>query len=228
MKFITPILFVFASTVCANSFNDLFDILEKRDFLGLNCNNEILTIKDCFVYPTINTYEQLCPIVESEKCQQLYTDPFKLIPSCQDVPIISTFFQSSLLDDLRHHLNLSCQKDEAGILCPFSEIMLNKISKILNPITVEQYNKAKESTCQSQICREATFNAYSHITTTTKAFENLSLPFNIPEFDDVVIDKQELANYLDSEECKDMSGASTLNIGFGILISLALLIFSLY
>ena len=208
--------------------SDIFTFSDKRDFLGVKCNEEIKEIKDCFTYPNIDNYEQLCPTLESEKCKQLFNEPFQLVPNCQDVPFISKFFQSSYLENIKYRFELSCKKDEAGNICPFSEIELNKFSKNKTVLTVEQYNTAKQNTCQSQICREATYNYYAFAGNFTKNFDKATQLFTLPEYDSVVIDKKELADYLDSEECKLESGTSTLNISTAFFISIGLLLLSLY
>jgi len=218
MKFITPLLtLVAASTIYA------------KKVINLLCDNEVREIDECFQNPTINTLEVVCKIYKSEKCQKFFTDPFSVIPNCKNDELYSVMLQPLITNNLNRQYNLACLKDEVGNPCPYGEILLKEYSHVLNPLTDGQKQEAKKNTCQSNICREATYKAFFDYEAAKKVIDGIMEADDVPQDNSINVGKQEVAKYMDTEECKAMSSdASILRIGAGVFISVGLLLLSLY
>ena len=228
MKFTTPILaFVAASTVCASHITKL----NKRT--NAQCEAEIKVIKECIQTPTLNTLDYMCKKYESEECQKFYADPMSIIPSCKNDTFYTRYFQPLTIGNTKQQFNLVCIKDEAGNQCPFGEFLLKEYSNLANPVSSEQREELRKSSCRSKICREATYKAFFDYEAAFAVWASLRAEIGVEEDTSVYVGKQEAAKYMDTEECKAMSGASmsgvsTLKIGTGFLISIGLLLLSLY
>jgi len=196
MKFITLILaFIVAFTVYAE---DEVDIIYKK------CQNELQNYSECLTKPKVNIFEQSCSSITSEKCQQFYDNPFKYVPICEKDIITDDLLHPIIMNYVNQGALLACQKDEAGNLCPFADYTLKEYSKIYNPMTDEDMKKAKENTCKSKICREATYKAYVDIQVARAYYDQKIALGHIREEEAAL--KEEIAKYLNSEECKAMSG----------------------
>ncbi|OUM63254.1 hypothetical protein PIROE2DRAFT_10219 [Piromyces sp. E2] len=228
MKFFTPLLtLVAAGTIYANGITDLLNNLNKRDNVETECDTREIT--DCITSPTVNSQEYLCQKIKSDICQKFYADPFGVLPSCKNDTIFSKLFQPIVVNSTKQQYNLICQKDEAGNICPYGEILLKEYSKVLNPISDKQREELLKSTCQSKYCREATYRAFADYDEARRTVKEATpgVIYN-PKDNIIYIGKQEVAKYMDTDECKAMSDASTLKISTGFFISIGLLLLSLY
>jgi len=219
--------FVFGSNISLN-------VLERRDLnisigddvqpkidIGDTCKTQLITFKDCLENPTNTQLEKDCQVFMNDQCQNLFKDPVSQIPGCKD--------NLEVMEELQLYIKsfvplyqLGCAKDEVGQRCPFSETSLKTSFFMINGTEFERLTK---ETCQSDICRDLTIKAYHK-----DSAQKLS-SFKVNIGGDKKNDKPaqvSFTEYLDSDECKAMSGATTLKISGGLLLTLALYLLSLY
>lgn len=169
------------------------------------CMTELEPYEDCIDDPTPSTLDTYCTIFLSDNCQKFYKDPMSFIPNCKGSQLIDENLEGIIKSYVPVY-NLACQKDEVGNPCPFSEVVI----KTFTFLNSKELNEKMDNTCRSNICREATLNAFAENT----------------EFS--ITGKKSKHDYLNSDDCKNISGAASLKIGSGILISIGLLLLSLY
>jgi len=230
MKFFTPVFALFAaSAVCANRSEGLINFLQKRDatmdesaFQNVSeaCINEIKQYKPCLKSPSGKNFDKICQQIKSDECKNFASNPQSLLPSCKDYPQVLEYFSPDLLEENYSVYIFSCTKDEAGNQCPFGNAVANR----KNDFTGSEAEKTMKDTCSSKICREATYEIFKNI---TDKIYNDSKNLSAVSLIDLA-DTEELLDFLDSDECKAMSGSSTFKIGTGIFVSLGLLLLSLY
>ncbi|OUM68797.1 hypothetical protein PIROE2DRAFT_57880 [Piromyces sp. E2] len=170
------------------------------------CKVELQQYQECIDDPTPSTLDTYCPKFLSDNCQKFYKDPMGLIPSCKSTGLIDINF-GEIVNTVLPVYKLACQKDEVGNPCPFSDVVIKSFT-FLNATTLKD---KLETSCRSDLCREATINAFASET----------------EFS--ITGKKEKQEFLKSDECKNISsGATSLKVRSGLLISIGLLLLSLY
>jgi len=243
MKLLTfTFILIAVSAVYANYVNSVISTLKKRknndddgdyNFESLNftinkkCLKEYSKYNNCITDINYANHEKVCPSITSDTCQEFYKDPMSFLPSCMDFPkFVNNFPIYAKCFALSN--TFLCQKDENGNLCPLSEISL-KSSVFITDFEGNQFNKTREITCQSKICREATFNYYSKYEEALSYVDKLVLNITESEYNKSIQKSKNLTDYLNSDECKAMSSAvSTLKFCSGLFISLSLLLLSFY
>jgi hypothetical protein len=140
---------------------------DKNDASGIPkaCITEMMKIEKC-ISPKITkeNINMICTTTKSQECQQFFTNPMSLLPSCQKfselIKISTKIFNNSL--------SLMCENDESGNLCPFTEYEIAAADKSLVPTNSLVSNisntiptgtdaiSAIKSSCSSAKCKAAT------------------------------------------------------------------------
>jgi len=203
MKFITS-LFAF---IVASAIYTKVSAVDAEYLASIKCQNELEKYLECLTNPKIYTVEQVCPKIQSERCQQFYNDPLNYVTTCKEDPFTTKMLNPIIMNNINNFNLLACQKDEAGNPCPFSELTIMEFSDLDDkPMTDEELKKAKENTCKSKICRDVTYKAYSNIRAAKEYFDKEIAIGNVKGTK--LAQREEIAKYLDSEECKAMSNSN--------------------
>jgi len=221
--------FVFANnSVSVNVLNkrELNVSIDNSQLAELNdtCKTQLSTYMDCLESPSNYDYEKKCPPILGDNCQNFYKDPINLIPGCKDDVV--------LVEKLQQHIksfvplyNLGCHTDEVGNRCPFSETSLTTSFLFINGTEFERLTK---NTCQSEICRDLTIKAYHKDSAQKLSTFKITIGKEKDKQSSGKSSQVTFTDFLDSSECKYMSGATTLKISSGLLISLGLFLLSFY
>jgi len=212
MKFITPLCALIATTAVYASSDGTWDAYRQ-------CQKDLLNYKECLNEPTPNSLDIACPKYQSERCQQFYNDPFKYVPICEKDIVNQHHLHPILMNYMVQGFQLACQKDEAGNSCPFSGPVIRELMNYNNEINYqlseEEIKKAKEDTCKSKLCREATYNSFVYIRIAKNYYDEKIALGHISK--ETAALKEDIAAYLDSDECRAMGGdvkqESTAEIG---------------
>ncbi|ORX76549.1 hypothetical protein BCR32DRAFT_284045 [Anaeromyces robustus] len=203
MKFITPIItLVAASVTYANN-----TFLNKRAYIdemyvniSNDCKKELTKYnKNCIVVSSQQSLNDYCTVINSGDCKQFFTNSESVLPSCQGYNTIKNLYSPSVLKGEYLMRQLICTKDENGNSCPFSTILLKAFNGSV--FTQSNNNEALSATCESAICREATYNALKGIIESTDAYTNLSgdqSQKNSNEYNNY----KSKSEFLNSAECK--------------------------
>jgi len=245
MKLSTLILALMAASIAyAKNSNILKNYLNKRelsfdenafDNISEQCDKELDLLFDCTDYPVPDTYDEVCSFIMSEKCQKMFDNLSEFFPNCKDYPYVMSYVNIAKLTVPINYL--TCQKDEAGNPCPISLSLLDSFEKQDNgePLTFqteEQLSEIINRTCQSKVCRNATYKTYS------KFNENIEkgnqIVENTPEISGHLgfssynpKSSENLLRQLNSDECK-ASNAASIKIGYSLIFILSLLLLSFF
>jgi len=228
MKFIIPAFALIAvSAVYANGADDIRVAFPYKAALNTSNDSSSRNVSDeckiqfqpyleCFEDANSVNIERYCSTYSSEKCEKVYNDPEGVLTECKDSPYIMELVAEYIDKNLQAY-KFACTKDESGNSCPFSKLALS----IITTMTQKEYQDMKLDTCSSKICKEATYDIICAKTDSVLT----------------ITDKKGLCEYLTTCEDKsnananansDESGALSLKIGSGLLITLGLLLLSIY
>jgi hypothetical protein len=227
MKFSTPVFaLVAASTVCANNTESLINFLKKRDValdesafedVSLACSAELNKYTPCFQTPSRLNSDEECQLLISDECKNFVSNAQSLVPSCKDYPKVMEFINPKILEGTYSVYVFTCAKDEAGRPCPLATDFANEINKQGTTLTRTQAEKDLMDTCSSNACRIATHDAYQKLFgSALNAYEDLSTTsgsFSKADTNSM----QALLDFLNSDECKAMSGSSSVGTSGGAL-----------
>lgn len=231
MKLIILLLVLTVSTLSyANSIN--FSKLIKRavtfdeeafmNNLSEECINEFDNSEyniECMPEFTISNYKQVCQQIKSEKCQKFYNDPdkSKYYPICSKIPQYNEVFNPLVFKSAIQGLQLKCQFDENGELCPFS----------LYSITKTGADEVLDDTCKSSKCTEELLGVYKDTNIDQlAALEDTSFATGNLTYEELSVSKY-IVSELESEKCQSQhatSNASYIKTNTSLLISLLLLL----
>jgi len=229
MKFFSKLIFLVASaSLCVNS-----KIIKREIKLTVNennvmtdqaCQNDLLNsdeYKNCYKQTiTLENYKELCTVLNSTKCQNFFKNPMSYLPNCVDDKELSELLSPTMITNTLSSVHLICQTDEQDGLCPIAEALLKK-------------KKIKEKTikksCKSKNCINSAIEVYSSLQNNLSGFEQLSITTGSQD-DTSKNNIVSVIDYLNSKECQEgpSSGATTIKLGSSIILTLGLLLFSLY
>jgi len=240
MKFSTPVFaLVAASAVYANRSEGLINFLKKREVtfdesalqnVSEACGNEMQKYeKLCFLTPSGPNSDEICKQILSDECKNFASNAQSLLPSCIDNPQIMEYINSNMYETNYAIYASTCDKDEAGNLCPLATYMKDAIENGKSfKLTETELKKFMMDTCSSNSCRKSTYDIFKKVSSNLDSYENLSMTSGSYSFTDKYNGNNNI-NYLNSDECKAMaSSGSSLKIGTGLFVSLGLLLLSLY
>lgn len=231
MKLIILLLVLTVSTLSyANSINFLKLIKRSVTFdeeafinnLSEECINELDNSEynnECMPEFTISNYKQVCQQIKSEKCQKFYNDPdkSKYYPICSKIPQYNEIFNPLVFKSAVQGLQLKCQFDENGELCPFS----------LYSITKTGADEVLDDTCKSNKCTEELLEVYKDTNIDQlAALESSSFSTGNFSYEELSVNKY-IITALKSEKCQSQhatSNASHTKTNTSLLISLLLLL----
>ncbi len=204
----------------------------QYDFSKLteNCTNDLKNFKqyyDCtgLVNITRNNFKDICKTFNSKKCQNVLKDPMSYIPNCKEYSLIKEMFSETAVNMRKAEMDVICNTDENGNLCPVGEIFVD-----YNKNHTETRNAVRNS-CKSKKCNDVIIQALPKFLINTKKAENLSITKGQV---DKKIDENvnEWINFLKSNECTDVykninSGATTFKIN-NVLLYAIILIFTFF
>lgn len=82
------------------------------------CKNEMLQVEKCLSQRiTKENLIGICTAAKSELCQQFYTNPMGIVPSCNNFKSLITISANVFSNSV----SLMCETDENGNICPFTE-----------------------------------------------------------------------------------------------------------
>ncbi|KAL6589622.1 hypothetical protein LY90DRAFT_510787 [Neocallimastix californiae] len=132
------------------------------------CINEIKLVENCIMSDiTKNNLADSCSNYNSPTCQDFFNDPMKIVPSCNENSIVSTFINSSI-GLISLDLKVKCQNDENNNSCPLAELELTN-----NNAGNDQILEAVKNSCKSKICRENTLNFLENVSETNAKASDL-------------------------------------------------------
>jgi len=206
------------------------------------CNDAIeklnIEYKECQLEVDDKTADEICKIVDSDKCQKYFNIKVVDIPECKDSIEDAVISIDNLRKLAYSELKAECIKDENNKYCPLNS---KETQKIITPEMSEEqqkqaYEKAKEETCKSQKCIDGYLSFFSELIDITKEYADaLSKYGNISkeEVDDMKNtfkkDKRtsELIDYLKSDQCKSKiiysSSAETVIKNMNLYLGLSLI-----
>jgi len=118
------------------------------------CKNEMLQVEKCISQRvTKENLNSICTAAKSELCQQFYTNPMSIVPSCNNFKSLITISANVFSNSV----SLMCETDENGNICPFTEyeIFANNNGNN-NAVLNNNALNAIKYTCVSNKCTIAT------------------------------------------------------------------------
>jgi hypothetical protein len=179
------------------------------------CQTEFSKYEKCFTKPTEKNYSSVCTTINSAECKNFVADPKSALPSCLDQDVMMEMLDPKVLEGSYLAYEFFCANDESGNPCPFSSLFINNNSETIKNLPQDESYYVLKSTCESAICREATYNMYKVLLgTTVDAYENLSTTSG--SFDAKTINGDEqLIAFLNSDECRSMAKTNTATTNTG-------------
>jgi len=95
---------------------------------------------------TKETIDDICSTFKSEKCQKLFNSNITSIEGCEHITEDITPSINNLINIYTSQLELLCEKDENGKLCPLGESFINESNKKPNMTEIDETCKSKKCT----------------------------------------------------------------------------------
>lgn len=153
--------------------------------MGINeqCEKTLDQYKECLEGNSeidVNNKENVCNIVNSEKCQNFFSDDIKNNQGCENLNEIAARVLNFYKKGNTISLKMQCAKDENGKFCPLSNISpkLMSIEKEGGDSDKEfetLYTEAVSETCKSRSCINAALefeSGYNEIKQETAEFKD--------------------------------------------------------
>ncbi|ORX76912.1 hypothetical protein BCR32DRAFT_248358 [Anaeromyces robustus] len=178
--------------------------------------------------PNINliNYKKECANLEVDKCKEFYNNPLDYFPTCKKSSKMQELIPP-LMHYLKSALEIKCQEDEKGELCPLA------ISLIIN----YQNDEVIEDNCKSKKCTESVIKELKNIDSLNLKKEDLINSYknntnsekSSTNSEKSSISIKELIEKLESDKCKSKyintsSNANYIKINNSLLISLIILL----
>lgn len=169
------------------------------------CQQDLNEYQDClalFKYSEYaDNFNDLCTVVNSENCQIFYEDPMLYLPNCIDNDSLAEALDVSIINICLSRVNVGCETDENGKLCPIAKSFLDG--------AVESYNQLFDETCKSGKCTNALIDAFRAELEFTTGAEQLS--YSTGHLDNSTQDLMyDFINDLSTEKCSNMSGSTPI------------------
>jgi len=200
-----------------------FDKEAFENSLSEECRNEYENSEYNKCMPTIDlyNYKNACSDIQSEECQAFYKNPLKYYPICKDIPDFREMYQSIMIEILKQGLDIKCQTDESGNMCPFSIYLITDSDAV----------DVLKDQCESKKCTESLISVYQKLNMDQyAAYENSPYTSGSFTYQELNI-KKNIISRLESEECQSLhTSSSTIAIKTNnfLLIVLLLLLLSLF
>ncbi|KAG4085504.1 hypothetical protein H8356DRAFT_1435310 [Neocallimastix lanati (nom. inval.)] len=200
-KFIISLLFTITSAATTSRSSQMSEA----------CKTEMINIEKCISSEiTKDNINLICTTSKSNECQQFYTNPMSLTPSCQNISelisVSTKIFSNSL--------SLMCETDEEGNICPFTEYEivasdpLNSLySNMENSANADGLNAIK-NTCTSEKCKAATKKYLQFIIDNNNSVsKTIELNYKFTSFQntnvEVINNLKRYIEFLNGNECKN-------------------------
>jgi len=227
LKTIT-VLLATLSTITANRLI-ISSLLNKRDTsdtlytdlegIDEKCIQDYSQYAICFSDFIRDNYEEKCSETTQIKCNKFFKNPLSFLPNCSNTPEIEEYINPEILPFASSLYNLSCQKDEAGNICPVSELGMEINDNPYGSLSPQANSRFLDDICKSKSCKEATIDAYS------KLLELQDKPDIINELESYSAEaNKKILQYLNSNECKAMTNGVEPHFKNILLIPLSLLL----
>jgi len=233
MKFTNTLMTLIAAT-SALSFQFDHTLFIKN--LNVTLGNDSLSNSECkkninkIYEPCMNTninksnVENECSIYKSEQCQNMFKYGITSLKGCENYPDVVKSLYTTLFEVHSNQLNIFCEKDLSGNLCPVGEFLLN------NPKNKEPPMSEILATCQSKSCTEKTLKLYTSYLESLDIIKDSLISINQPT---KKINETESKNlylsYIDalkSDNCTNQASTESSDAitSFAITISSTLLV----